>query len=138
MSAGVVWLISTGVLWAICTAAMTAIEALVHDYRTRFAVMIAAGIAIGALASAFGYTFYILAIILFAQLMFWRWKVLLAFAGDRRMASKYIAPSAAFLVAATVGSYVFSLEVYEGPSGGRRVFFERIYTPPHLVPPAVP
>ena len=43
MSSTVVWLGSTAALWVICTVAYTAIEALVHDYRTRFAIMVVAG-----------------------------------------------------------------------------------------------
>ena len=60
MSAGIVWLLSPVVFWASCTVAYTAIEGLVPGYRTRFAVMIVAGVAVGALASGFGYTFFVL------------------------------------------------------------------------------
>ncbi len=135
MSSTAVWLGSTAALWVICTVAYTAIEALVHDYWTRFAVMVVAGSAVGALASAFGYTIFILALILFAQLGVMRRKLLHVISNDERIASKYVAPSMALVVAATVGSYVFSIEVCEGVSSCHRVFFERIYTPPHLVPP---
>ncbi len=137
MSSTVVWLGSTAALWVICTVAYTAIEALVHDYRTRFAIMVVAGSAVGALASAFGYTFLILALILFAQLFLMRRKFLHMINNDKRTVSKYVAPSMALVVAATVGSYVFSIEVCEGVSSCHRVFFERIYTPPHLVPPTL-
>ena len=137
MSGTVIWLGSTVALWVICTVVYTAIEALVHDYWIRFAVMVGAGIAIGALASAFGYSFFILAVILFVQLAFMRRQLSRRISGDERMALKYMVPSVALVAVAVIGSYVFSVELCDplAPSSCPRIFFERIYTPPHLVPP---
>ena len=100
--------------------------------------MIVAGVVVGALASAFGYSFFILAIILFAQLMYLRRRRLLLAESDQRIAKKFIAPSVAFLIAATIGSYVFSVEGCDRNHTCHRMFFDRIYTPPHLVSPPRP
>ena len=133
MSPGVVWLFSTVALWAICTACYTAIEGLVPGYRTRFAVMIVAGVAVGALASAFGYSFSILSIILFAQLMVVRRGFLRFFETEgQQLATKYMAPMIGFVVAATIGSYAFSLESCDASHRCHRMIFERIYTPPPM------
>ena len=93
------------------------------------------GIAIGALSSAFGYGFGALIIILLAQLFFLRRKRLRGDGGGRRTARQNFAASAALVVAATIGSFAFSLESCNRELGCHRIFFERIYTPPHLVRP---
>ncbi len=83
MSSTVVWLTSTVAFWVICTLAYAVIEALVHDYWARIAVMIVAGSAVGALASAFGYTIFILALILLAQLVVMHRKLLRAVSDEK-------------------------------------------------------
>ena len=98
--------------------------------------MTIAGVAIGALASAVGYGFFVLTILLIAQLWFLRRKIKLTTGATWAVATKYTLPTFLLVVFATVGSYVFSLEACD--SGGRSckpVFFERLYTPPQLQPP---
>ena len=135
MSSTVAWLASTVASWIICSLAYVVIEALVDHYWSRIAVMIVAGGAVGALASAFGYTIFILALILLAQLVVMHRKLLRAISDEKVRASIFVTPSIALVVAATLASHVFSIEVCDGVSSCHRVFFERIYTPPHLVTP---
>jgi hypothetical protein len=65
----VVWLISTAILWVVVVALTNATEAFVHNYAARVVAMICAGLMAGAAASAIGYTFFLLALLLFAKLM---------------------------------------------------------------------
>ena len=53
------------------------------------------------------------------------------------VAWKYAFPALLLVIVATAGSFVFSIELCEGakPLVCGRVFFDRVYTPPHLVPP---
>ena len=132
----VVWLISTAILWVVVIALTNATEAFVHNYAARVVAMICAGVVAGAAASAIGYTFFLLALFLFAHLMWGKRKVAETAGVDNRTAWRYTVPSVLLLVAATISSHVFSLEVCEGISNCHRVFFDRIYTPPHLIPPA--
>ena len=134
----VVWLISTAILWVVVFALMNATEAFVHNYAARVVVMICAGLVAGAVASAIGYVFYLLSLLLFANLMWSKRKLAKTAGVDNRTAWRYTVPGVLLLVAATMSSYVFSLEVCEGDSTCHRVFFDRIYTPPHLIPPASP
>jgi len=64
-----VWLISTAILWVVVVALTNATEAFVHNYAARVVAMICAGVVAGAAASAIGYTFFLLALLLFARLM---------------------------------------------------------------------
>ena len=98
--------------------------------------MTVAGVATGALASAMGYGFFVLTILLIVQLWFLRRKIKAAMGVSSAVATKYTLPTFLLVVFATVGSYVFSLEACD--SSGRSckpVFFERLYTPPQLQPP---
>jgi galactitol-specific phosphotransferase system IIC component len=132
----VVWLISTAILWVVVNVLTNATEAFVHNYTVRVVAMICAGAVAGAAASAIGYVFFFLALLLFAKLMWLKRKLAKTVGIDNRTAWHYTVPSVLLLVTATISSYVFSLEVCEGVSNCHRVFFDRIYTPPHLIPPA--
>ena len=130
-----VWLLSTAALFVVCTLLGNLIEAVVHNYAVRVCLMLLAGVAIGALASAIGYGFFVL-----ACLLLWRaWQIrnkLLPVIGEAAAATKYALPTMLLVVSATLFSYVFSVE--HCPSGStdcQRIFFERVYTPPHLVRP---
>ena len=134
----VVWLISTAILWVVVNVLTNATEAFVHNYTVRVVAMICAGAVAGAAASAIGYVFFFLALLLFAKLMWLKRKLAETVGIDNRTAWRYTVPSVLLLVTATISSYVFSLEACEGVSTCHRVFFDRIYTPPHLIPPASP
>lgn len=97
--------------------------------------MFLAGVAVGALASAIGYGFFVL-----AGLLLWRaWQMrnkLLPITGDPAAATKYALSTILLVVSATLFSYVFSIEnCQSGSTDCQRLFFERVYTPPHLVRP---
>ena len=131
-----VWLLSTAAFWFLVNLASNAIEATVHHYSTRLVVMAAAGIVIGALASAVGYGFFILTLLLIVQLWFVRRKLTTAMGGDRSVAAKYALPAFLLVISATVASYLFSIEACDRTGHEcKRVFYDRFYTPPHLKPP---
>lgn len=131
------WLVTTAALWGIVTLATNGIEAAVHDYRTRVVAMGAAGLVIGAGASAVGYGFGLLALLLVVRAVLIKKKLQRAMGLRSGVAWKYALPGLLLVITATAGSFVFSLEACEGarPSVCERVFFDRLYTPPHLVPP---
>ena len=136
MSAVIVWLLSTGAFWFLANLASNGIEANVHHYPTRAAAMTVAGIAIGGLASAVGYTFFVLTILLIVQLWFVRRKIKSTMGVSSSVASKYALPTFLLIAFATVGSYLFSVEACD--TSGRackRMFFERLYTPPQFESP---
>ena len=136
MSEIFVWLLSTTAFWFLANSASNTIEATVHHYSTRVVVMAATGIAIGALASAVGYGFFILTLLLIIQFWFLRHKLTTAMGGDRSAAAKYALPAFLLVISATVASYLFSIEACDRTGHEcKRVFFDRIYTPPHLKPP---
>lgn len=131
----VVWLVSTGVLWFITNATTNLLEAKVHRYSTRFLLMTLAGVAIGAISSAIGYTFFIISILLLWQAMKVRKTIQATLLCSNGVAMKYTLPTLSLIITATIGSYVFSIESCGSgafPANCKRVFFERIYTPPHL------
>ena len=136
MSATIVWLLSTGAFWFLANLASNAIEATVRSYPVRVAVMMVAGTAIGALASAVGYGFFIVTILLVVHLWFVRRKMKAIVDVKSSIATKYALPAFLLIACATVASYLFSAEVCDSTGHGcKRVFFERLYTPPHLQPP---
>lgn len=137
MSVMNVWLLSTGAFWFLTNMASNFIEANVHNYPTRVTVMAVAGIAIGALASAVGYGFFVVTVLLIIQLWFVRRKMKAMAGVNSAVATKYALPAFLLIAFATVGSHIFSIE--ECDTKGRsckRVFFEQLYTPAHLQPPA--
>ena len=136
MTASIIWLITTGAFWFLLNLASNAIEATVYNYATRAIVMVVLGTAIGALASAVGYGFFILTILLIVQLWFMRRKMQATLGVKSWVATKYALP-AFFLVAfATVASYIFSIETCDSTGHScKRVFFEPLYAPPHLKSP---
>ena len=137
MSAMIVWLLATGAFWFLTNLASNAIEANVQNYPTRVAVMAVAGIAIGALASAVGYGFFVVTILLIAQLWFVRRKMKAMAGVNSAVATKYALPAFLLIAFATAGSYFFSIEACDATGRScKRVFFEQLYTPPHLQPPA--
>lgn len=130
----VAWLVSTAVLFVICIFAVNVLEAFTPRYGARVIVMLLAGVAIGALASAVGYGFFILAVLLALYLWRMRSKLVIA-SGSSEVANKYILPATILVVAATIASFVFSLESCDQDGKEcKRVFFGRIYTPSHLAP----
>ncbi|OYT87620.1 MAG: hypothetical protein CFE46_10755 [Burkholderiales bacterium PBB6] len=130
----VAWLASTAILFVICVFVVNFLEAFIHRYGARVVAMLFAGVAIGALASAVGYGFFILAVMLALYLWRMRGKLVVA-SGSSEVANRYILPAIILVVAATLASSVFSLESCEQIGKEcKRVFFERIYTPPHLLP----
>lgn len=136
MSGIFIWLLSTAAFWFLVNLSTNAVEAVVHHYGTRLMVMVVAGIAIGALASAVGYGFFILTVLLFLQLWFVRPKLLRVTGGNSLAATKYALPASILVICATVASYLLSIEACDELGHDcRRVFFDRLYTPPHLAPP---
>lgn len=136
MNAMVVWLVATVAFWFVTNLATNMIEATVHNYRARAAVMTLTGTAIGALASAVGYSFFILTILLVIQLWFVRRKMMTTSGVSSEVATKYAVPTFLLIAFATVGSYFFSMETCDFAARScKRVFFERLYTPPHLQVP---
>ena len=100
--------------------------------------MAVVGMAIGALASALGYGFFILTISLIVQLWFVRWTTQMALGVKSWAATKYVLPAFLFVTFATGASYIFSIEKC-GSTGRacKRVFFERLCTPSYLKPPTI-
>jgi hypothetical protein len=136
MSAMIVWLLATGAFWFLTNLASNTIEANVHNFPTRAAVMTVAGIAIGALASAVGYSFVVVTILLIAQLWFVRRKIKATLGANSAVATKYALPAFLLIAFATVASYFFSIKACDVAGRScKRVFFERLYTPPYLRPP---
>lgn len=136
MSTAIIWLITTAAFWFLSILASNAIEATVRHYGTRTTVMVVAGTAIGALASAVGYSFLILTILLIVQLWFVRRKMQAALGVKSWIAAKYTLPAFLLIFFATVASYAFSIETCDTTGQNcKRAFFDRLYTPPHLIPP---
>jgi hypothetical protein len=136
VGAAIVWLITTGAFWFLSNLVSNAIEATVHHYGTRATAMVVAGTAIGALASAVGYSFFILTILIILQLRFVRRKMQASLGVKSWVATKYLLPALLLIAFATVASYAFSIETCDATGHScKRVFFERLYTPPHLIPP---
>jgi hypothetical protein len=135
MSATIVWIISTVIFWFVVNIASNTIEAHVRAYGMRMAAMAITGIAIGALASAIGYSFFILTILLIVQLWFVQRKVKSVANVGSTVALKYVVPAFVLIISATVASYLFSIEACDlSGASCKRLFFERLYTPPNLQP----
>jgi hypothetical protein len=137
MSAFIIWLLSTGAFWFLTNMASNAIEANIQIYPVRLAMMTVAGITIGALASAVGYGFFVVTILLIVQLWFVRRKIKAMVGANSAVATKYTLPVFLLIAFATAGSYLFSIEACDSTGRScKRVFFKQLYTPPHLQPPA--
>jgi hypothetical protein len=133
MSATIVWIISTALFWFVVNIACNTIEANVRAFGTRVAAMATTGIAIGALASAIGYSFFALTILLVVQLWVVHRKVKIAANIGSGVALKYALPTFLLIISATAASYLFSMEACDlSGASCKRLFFERLYTPPHL------
>jgi hypothetical protein len=129
-----VFLLSTVFLWGACRASIILIEWGVPNYWLRLGVMLLAGVGIGAFSASIGYSFFILFFILLYQVSR-NQAGLLKMTGDVWVARKYASPMMLLIVAAGVGSYVFQIETCDAVFGCEPIFFERLYTPPHLMRP---
>lgn len=126
------WLLATCGFWVLSNQASNLIEATVHQYWRRIAFMVAAGLGIGALASAVGYTYGILPVLLLVQLWNVRKKLLIV-GVPSGLAGKHLVPGLLMIACSAAGSFLFAIELCDQSGADcRRVFFERLYTPPHL------
>jgi hypothetical protein len=130
-----VFLISTAVFLVISITMINVIEANVHNYWLRFITMIVVGTGIGALGAAFGYQYFILAILLFFYIGRLRKQLKEMAPIDDRTAKKYTLPALMLIICATAGSHIFASEVVYRDGSSAPVFFKRLYIPPHLISP---
>lgn len=133
-----IWTASTAAFWFLLNVAANTIEAAVPQYRLRLLAMVVAGAGIGALAAMVGYAFGLIALLFLGQAYVVARKVRhtldsLGLRPTAKRLSKYMLPAVLLGLAATVCSYLFQLEVCSpGMDRCSRVFFELMYTPPHL------
>jgi hypothetical protein len=139
MAASIVWAASTALFWFLLCLAANGIEAAVGHYHRRVVAMVVAGAAIGALAAAVGYAFGPTILGLFLLQLFvvhrqvWQRLRSIGFLSTARLVTKYALPGFLLLMVAALSSHVFALETCTPRLDScHRVFFERIYTPPHL------
>ena len=118
-----IWIASTVGLWFLSVQLMNLAEIMTINRVSRLAAMATAGSLAGFSASLIGYQFFLLSILLAVQLI-----------RHRQRSKEYWWPAGmTFILIATIASYAFSIEVCD--SGGQqcaRVFFNWVYTPPHL------
>jgi hypothetical protein len=139
MAASIVWAASTALFWFLLSLAANGIETAVGHYHRRVIAMAMAGTAIGALAAAVGYAFgpTILGVFLLQLFVVHRqaWLRLrsIGLLPTARLVTKYSFLGFLLLTVAALGSYVFAFETCTPRLDScHRLFFERIYTPPHL------
>ncbi len=124
--------------WYVSAMVMAAIETYVERFALRVFLMVFVALFIGALAAAFDYPYFLVAIPLGYQVLMLRARLVDKMHFRRRAARKYILPSLLFVIVATSSGFVLTWETCDLRNRCTPMFIEKVYKIPPLVIPDLP
>lgn len=124
--------------WYVSAMTMAAIETYVDHFGLRVLLMLVAALTIGALAAAFDYPYFLVAIPLAYQVWMLRARLVDRIRFTPRASRKYVFPSLLFVVVATGSALTLAAETCDRRGHCRAMFIEKIYRIPPLALPGEP
>jgi hypothetical protein len=124
--------------WYVSAMVMSAIETYVDRFALRIFLMLFSALFIGALAAAFDYPYFLVAMPLGYQVLMLRARLVDKMHFSRRASRKYILPSLLFVVVATSTGFLLTWETCDLRNRCTPVFIEKVYRIPPLIIPSLP